>query len=41
VSADRVTTISYGKDRPAVQGHDEAAYSQNRRGAFVVLKPKQ
>ncbi len=41
VSADRVTTISYGKDRPVAQGHDEAAYSQNRRGAFVVLKPKQ
>lgn len=41
VSADRVTTISYGKDRPAVTGHDESAYSQNRRGAFVVLKPKQ
>ncbi len=41
VSADRVTTISFGKDRPAVPGHDESAYSQNRRGAFIVLKPKQ
>jgi len=35
----RVDTISYGKDRPAVPGHDEAAWSKNRRGEFVVLTP--
>jgi len=37
--ANRVDTISYGKDRPAVQGHDEAAWSKNRRGQFVLLTP--
>ena len=40
VSADRIRTISYGEDKPAVQGHDDAAWSKNRRGEFVVLKPK-
>lgn len=35
----RVTTISYGEDRPAVPGNDEAAYSKNRRADFVVLDP--
>lgn len=32
----RITTISYGKERPFVEGHDESAWSQNRRGHFVV-----
>lgn len=36
VGADRVTTISYGKERPAVEGSDEAAWSQNRRGVTVL-----
>jgi peptidoglycan-associated lipoprotein len=36
----RVDTISYGKDRPAEPGHDEAAWSKNRRAEFVVLTPK-
>ncbi|NBW81363.1 peptidoglycan-associated lipoprotein Pal [bacterium] len=31
------TTISYGEERPAVEGHDEAAYSKNRRGEFKKL----
>ena len=35
----RVDTISFGKDRPAVPGHDEAAWSKNRRAEFVVLTP--
>ena len=33
----RVDTISFGKDKPAVAGHDEAAWKQNRRDDFVVL----
>lgn len=41
ISADRVTTLSYGEDKPASSGHDEAAWSQNRRGEFVVLRAKQ
>ncbi|MSP89412.1 MAG: peptidoglycan-associated lipoprotein Pal [Alphaproteobacteria bacterium] len=36
ISANRVRTISYGKERPAVLGSNEAAWSQNRRGVSVV-----
>jgi peptidoglycan-associated lipoprotein len=32
-----VDTISYGKDKPAAQGHDEAAWRLNRRDDFIVL----
>ena len=35
----RIDTISYGKDKPAVQGHDESAWRQNRRDDFIVLTP--
>lgn len=38
--ASRVHTLSVGEDVPAVDGHNEAAWSKNRRGEFVVLKPK-
>jgi peptidoglycan-associated lipoprotein len=36
IPANRVATISYGKERPAVVGSNEAAYAQNRRGVTVV-----
>jgi len=36
IAADRVSTISYGKERPFVLGHDESAWKWNRRGHFVV-----
>jgi peptidoglycan-associated lipoprotein len=36
IEARRVATISYGKERPAVVGSNEAAWSQNRRGVMVV-----
>lgn len=36
VSGDRIQTISYGEEKPAADGHDEAAWSQNRRAEFVV-----
>ena len=36
VSANRLRTISYGKERPAVLGSNESAWAQNRRGVFVV-----
>jgi peptidoglycan-associated lipoprotein len=29
-------TQSFGEEKPAVQGHDEAAWSQNRRASFVI-----
>jgi peptidoglycan-associated lipoprotein len=40
VAADRVTTVTYGEDRPADPGHDQAAWDKNRRADFVVLTPK-
>ena len=40
VSADRVRTMSFGEDRPADPDLNDAAYSRNRRGEFVLLKPK-
>jgi peptidoglycan-associated lipoprotein len=36
VPANRITTISYGKERPAVVGSNEAAWAQNRRAVTVV-----
>ncbi|TCV98025.1 peptidoglycan-associated lipoprotein Pal [Biostraticola tofi] len=35
VSADQVSIVSYGKEKPAVLGHDESAYSKNRRAVLV------
>lgn len=40
IQQDRVFTISYGESRPAQPGHNEAAWSKNRRGVFVLLTPK-
>ncbi len=36
IDAGRMQTISYGKERPAVLGDDEAAWAQNRRGVIVL-----
>lgn len=36
IAASRISTISYGKERPAVVGSDESAWSQNRRAVSVV-----
>lgn len=36
VNAARITTISYGKDRPSALGSDEASWAQNRRAVTVV-----
>lgn len=38
IPAARISTISYGKERPAVVGNTEAAYSQNRRAVSVVAQ---
>lgn len=38
VKEDKVSTISYGKEKPAVEGHTEAAWKQNRRAEFKVSK---
>ena len=36
IDPNRIGTISYGKERPAVEGSNEAAWAQNRRGVLVV-----
>jgi peptidoglycan-associated lipoprotein len=36
VETARIQTISYGKERPAVAGSDEASWAQNRRGVVVI-----
>ena len=36
IPADRLKTVSYGKEFPFDPGHDEAAYGRNRRAHFVV-----
>ena len=36
VDASRIDVISYGEERPAAQGDDESAYSQNRRDEFEI-----
>ena len=35
VSADRIRTISYGKEKPFCTSHDEQCWQQNRRGHLV------
>jgi len=36
ISAGRLTTMSYGEERPADPGHNEAAWAKNRCDQFVV-----
>lgn len=36
LAADRLRTVSYGKEFPFAAGHDEAAWSQNRRAHMVI-----
>jgi peptidoglycan-associated lipoprotein len=38
VPANRIKTISYGEERPLNYGHDELAWSQNRRDDFVIVE---
>ena len=35
VDAGKLGTVSYGEEKPAVLGHDEAAYSKNRRAVLA------
>ncbi|MFZ1742382.1 MAG: peptidoglycan-associated lipoprotein Pal [Pontixanthobacter sp.] len=37
VPANRINTVSYGKERPAALGSNEAAWAQNRRAVTVVI----
>lgn len=36
VTSDRISTVSYGKERPVSFGHDEDSWSKNRRANFVI-----
>jgi peptidoglycan-associated lipoprotein len=36
ISADRLRTVSYGKEFPFDPGHDESAWAKNRRAQFVL-----
>ena len=38
ISADRMQTVSYGKERPFCTEHDENCWKQNRRAHFVLAK---
>ena len=37
IPSDRISTISYGKERPLDKGHQEEAWAKNRRAHLVVL----
>jgi len=37
VKPERLSTVSYGKEKPAVQGNDETTLTKNRRDEFVVV----
>ena len=37
IPADRLSTISYGKEMPLDPGHTEEAWAKNRRGHFIIL----
>ncbi len=38
VPSDRLSVISYGKEKPLDPGHDEAAWAKNRRAEFGVIQ---
>ena len=36
INASRITTVSFGEERPAVRGNNEVAWAKNRRDDFVI-----
>ncbi|HEX7030916.1 MAG TPA: peptidoglycan-associated lipoprotein Pal [Gammaproteobacteria bacterium] len=38
VANDQVSTVSYGEERPAVEGHTDEAYARNRRVEIVYVR---
>lgn len=38
ISSARIQTRSYGEEKPAIDGHDESAWSKNRRGEFAIFE---
>jgi peptidoglycan-associated lipoprotein len=39
IAPERIRTRTWGEDQPADPGHDDAAWSKNRRGEFILLLP--
>lgn len=39
IAPERITTLSFGEDKPINQGHDETAWAENRRAEFVLIHP--
>lgn len=37
IQVQRMDVVSYGEEKPAVDGHDEGAWSKNRRAEFVII----
>ncbi len=37
VAPQQISTVSYGEEKPAVEGHDESAWSMNRRVELVYV----
>ena len=38
ISPSRLTTVSYGKEKPLVLGSNEGAWLKNRRAAFIIAQ---
>jgi len=36
IAGGRISTTSYGEERPVANGHDESAWAQNRRADITV-----
>lgn len=38
IDSSRISTVSYGKERPAALGSDESAWAQNRRAVTITVQ---
>lgn len=38
VQSDRMESVGYGEEKPALSGHDDATFAKNRRVEFVIVK---
>lgn len=41
IAADRIDAVTLGEEDPADRGHDEQAWSKNRRVGFMLLRPNE
>jgi len=39
IGSERITTVSFGEDKPSDNGKTEEAYAKNPRDEFIILKP--